>query len=149
MLTILVYATRWLYMHLCTLAYMSMHKSCLLVCPPYFNTMKLWTSDPNLHFSLVNTIFCLLSCLFVCYPLCLFTLILVSMLAISILLVRFASSCYYLCIFLPLLVYRFSCLCLCMYTHGARTHGARARSPRCKQKGHGCKHAVRSSSRVQ
>ena len=33
-----------------------------------------------------------------------------------------------------------SCFYLCMYTHGARTLGARARSPRHKQKGHGCKH---------
>ena len=33
-----------------------------------------------------------------------------------------------------------SCLCLCMYTHEARTHGARAWSPRHKQKGRECKH---------
>ena len=33
-----------------------------------------------------------------------------------------------------------SCLCLCMYIHGARTYGARAQSPRCKKKGQGCKH---------
>ena len=33
-----------------------------------------------------------------------------------------------------------SCLCLCMYTHGARTHGVRARSPKRKQKGRGCEH---------
>ena len=37
----LVCATRWLYVHLYTLAYMSMHESCLLVCHPYLNTMKL------------------------------------------------------------------------------------------------------------
>ena len=57
-------ATRWLYVHLYTLAYMSMHESCLLVCPPCFNTMKLWISDPNLHFPPVDTIFCLLFRLF-------------------------------------------------------------------------------------
>ena len=64
MLTMLVCATCWLYMRLYTLAYMSMHESCLLVCHPCFNTMKLWTSDPNLHLSLADTTFCLLFCLF-------------------------------------------------------------------------------------
>ena len=51
MLTMLICATRWLFMHLYTLAYMFMHKSCLLVCCPYFNTMKSWISNPNLHLS--------------------------------------------------------------------------------------------------
>ena len=145
MLAMLVCATHWLYMHLCTLAYMSMHKSCLLVCHPYFNTMKLWTFDPNLHLSLADTTFCLLSYLFVCYLLCLFASILVAMLAIFIFLVLFASSCYYLCIVFPLLVCWFSCLCLCMHIHGARTHKARARSLKRKQKGHGRKHVVEPS----
>ena len=47
-----------------TLAYMSMHESCLLVCHLYFNTMKLWTPNPNLHLSLADTTFCLLAFLF-------------------------------------------------------------------------------------
>ena len=67
MLTMLVYATHWLYMHLYMLAYMSMHESCLLLRRPFFNTMKLWTFDPNLHnlhLSLADTTFCSLSCLF-------------------------------------------------------------------------------------
>ena len=64
MLTLFVRTTHWLSMHLYTLAHMSMHKSCLLVCCPRFNTMKLWTFDPNLHLSLTDTTFCLLSCLF-------------------------------------------------------------------------------------
>ena len=64
MLTMLVYATHWLFKPLYTLAYISMHKSCLLVCFPHFNTMKLWTFNPNLHLSLADTTFCLLSCLF-------------------------------------------------------------------------------------
>ena len=64
MLTMLVCTTRWLYMHLYTLAYMSMHESCLLVCHPYFNTMNLWTSNLDLHLSLVDTTFCLLSYFF-------------------------------------------------------------------------------------
>ena len=63
-LTMFVHATHWLSMHLCTLAHMSMHESRLLVCRPYFNIMKLWTFDPNLHFSLTDTTFCLFSCLF-------------------------------------------------------------------------------------
>lgn len=49
MLTKLVCATRWFSMYLCTLAYMSMHESCLLVCRTRFNTMNLWTFNPNLH----------------------------------------------------------------------------------------------------
>ena len=65
MLTMLVYATHWLSMHLYTLAHMFKHKSCLLLCHPCFNTMKLWTFDPNLHFSPVDTIFYLPFCLFV------------------------------------------------------------------------------------
>ena len=63
-LTMLVCATRWLSMHLYTPAYMSMHEPCLLVCRPCFNTMKLWTFDPNLHLSIVDTSFCVFSCLF-------------------------------------------------------------------------------------
>ena len=73
MLTMLFCATRWLYMHLYTLAYISMHESCLLVCRPWFNTMKLWTSDPNLHLSPTNTTFCLLSYLFAFLFVCLFS----------------------------------------------------------------------------
>ena len=145
MLTMLVCATHWLSMHPYTLAYMFMHESCLLVCCPCFNITKLWKFDPNLHLSLADATFCLLSYLFVCYLLCLFASILVAMLAIFIFLVLFASSCYYLCIVFPLLVCWFSCLCLCMHIHGARTHKARARSLKRKQKGHGRKHVVEPS----
>ena len=98
-----------------TLLYMFMHESCLLVCRPYFNTMRLWTSNPNLHLSLTNTTFFLLSYLFtlcllfailLVYPFArMFARILYAMLVIAILLVRFAPFCYYLCISpLPLLV---------------------------------------------
>ena len=51
-------------MYLYTLAHMSMLESCLLVRRPCFNTMKLWTFNPNLHLSFTDTTFCLLSCLF-------------------------------------------------------------------------------------
>ena len=71
MLSMLVCATRWLSMHLHTLAYMFMHESCLVLCRPYLNTMKLWTFDPNLHLSLAKTSFCLLSCLFAFLLVCL------------------------------------------------------------------------------
>ena len=71
MLTMFVRATRWLSMHLYTLAHMFMHESCLPVCCPCFNTMKLQKFDPNLHWSLVDTTFCLLSCLFAFWLVCL------------------------------------------------------------------------------
>ena len=104
----LVCATRWLYVHLYTLTYMSMHESCLLVCHPYFNTMKLWTPDPNLHLSLADATFvcflsCLPFCLFVCFlaylPSRLFARILISMLAMSITFVHFMPLPYAFCTF--------------------------------------------------
>ena len=78
-------------------------------------------------FLLVCLLICLLAFLFLYLPClsCLFALCLFHMLFAT-----FPSIA-------SLLV---SCLCLCMYTHGVRTHGARARCPRCKQKGRGCKH---------
>ena len=91
MLTMLVCATRWLSLHLYSLAYMSMHEFCLLVCHPCFNTMKLWTFDPNLHLSLMDTTFCLLSHLFASF--------LVSLLTMSIMLICFMPLSYTLCIF--------------------------------------------------
>ena len=97
MLTMLICATRWLSLHLYSLAYMSMHESCLLVCRPCFNTMKLWTFDPNLHLSLMDTTFCMFSCsfsLFFC----------VCFLACLLLHAPFICSLH---IFLPLLVYWF------------------------------------------
>ena len=92
-------------MHLYTLAYMSMHESCLLVCHLYFNIIKLWTSNPNLHLSLADTTFFLISCLFAFSLIC-------------------SHPCFYAChvyhvyllyahfigifhLFLPLLVYWF------------------------------------------
>ena len=42
-------------------------------------------------------------------------------------------------LFLSIACLLVSYLCFCMYTHGAGTHGARAWSPWCKQKGRGCK----------
>ena len=70
---------------------------------------------------LVCLLACLLASLFLCLPClsCLFALCLFH--------THFASLPSIAC---PLVSYR----CLCMYTHGVRTHGARARSPKRKQK---------------
>ena len=87
-------------------------------CHPCFNTMRLWIFDPNLHLSLANTTFCLLSCLFtlcllfaillVCPFARMFARILYAMLVIAILLIHFVPFCYYLCISpFPLLVCQF------------------------------------------
>ena len=110
MFAMLVRATHWLSMHLYMLAYMFMHKSCLLECHPYFNTMKIWTPDPNLHLSPVDTTFC--------WPFC------------------YACHIYLACMLCPLCALSthlflsiacllVSCSYLCMYTHGVRTHGAK------------------------
>ena len=137
MLTMLVCATRWLSMHFYMLAYMFMHESSLLVCHPCFNTMKLWTFDPNLHLSLTNTtFFCsLLVCLFVC----LFAFLLLCLPWLSCLstLCLFHAHFAHFPSIACLLV---SCLCLCIYAHGVRILQARAWSPKHKQKGHGREH---------
>ena len=96
MLAMLACATRWLSMYLYTLAYMFMHESCLLVCHSYFNTMKLWTFDLNLHLSFADTTFCFLFCLFALSLVCLLSC---ALLAISIVLIYFMPPSYALCIF--------------------------------------------------
>ena len=102
-----------------TLTHMSMHESYLLVCCPCFNTMKLWTFDPNLHLSLVDTIFCMPSFLFACLLASLFVCLLVRLLILLLVMspatfyacfaymfVCFTPIAHYLCIsFFPLLVY--------------------------------------------
>ena len=137
MLTKLVCATCWLYMHLYTLAYMSTHESYLLACRPYFNTMKLWTFNfkPTLvphghHILFDNLLVCLFTCL-LAFLLCLPCLS------------RLSTLCLFYTLFAPFLSIAcllVSCLCLCMYTYGARMHRARALFPRHKQKGRGRKH---------
>ena len=102
MLTMFVCATCWLSMHLYTLAYMSMHESCLLVCHLCFNTMKLWTFNPNLHLSLINTTFCLLSFLFAFSLICLLSCFFACYVYHAYLL--YASFICFLHLFLPLLV---------------------------------------------
>ena len=92
-------------MHLYMLAHMSMHESCLLVCRPCFNTMKLWTFDPNLHLSLADTTFCLLSCLFAFLLICLLSYFFDCHVYYAYLL--YASFICSLYLFLPSLVCRF------------------------------------------
>ena len=99
MLVMLVCATCWLSMHLYMLVYMFMHKSCLLVCRSCFNTMKLWTSNLNLHLSLADTTFCSFSCLFAFLLVCL----LLYLPCLSCLF----TLCLFICsfhLFLPLLI---------------------------------------------
>ena len=96
MLAMVVCATRWPSMHFYTLAYISMHEFYLLVCRPCFNTMKLWTSDPNLHLSLADTT---LVCLLSCFVSLFFFRILVFMFAISIMFIFFMPLYCALCIF--------------------------------------------------
>ena len=146
MLNMLVCATRWLSLHLYMLSYMSMHESCFLVCRPCFSTMKLWTFDLNLHLSLIDITFCVLSCLFALQFMCLLSHVLclpcLSCLSAScpfhMLFAYFSSTAC-----LPV-----SCLCLYMYAHGARMLGARARTPRHKQKGRGHEHLDMSQATV-
>ena len=52
----------------------------------------------------------------------------------------YASSSCSLHLFLSIACLLVSYLCLCMYTHGARTHKARAWSPKRKRKGRGCEY---------
>ena len=90
--------------------------SCLLACMFAFLLSWLFVYLVACHVSCHMLCLPCLSCL---YVLCLFHMLFASFPSIACLLV--------------------SCSCLCMYTYEARTHGARARSPRHKQKGRGCK----------
>ena len=89
MLTMFVRATCWPSMHLYMFSHISMHESCLLVCHPYFNTIKLWTFDPNPHLSLANTTCCLPFCLFIFFLICLLACL---------------PSCFLVCLFILWLV---------------------------------------------
>ena len=105
--------------------------------------MDIWSKSTFVprghHILFVFLLFCLLTCLrtflFLCLPclswlsaLYLFHMLFTSFPSIACLLV--------------------SCLCLYMYTHGARMHGARALSPKRKQKGRGCKHVDISQAAI-
>ena len=83
---------------------MFMHESCLLVCRPCFNTMKLWTFDANLHLSLTDTIFCLFPYLFAFFA---HLLAFLHAYYVYHAYLLYASFTYPLHPFLPLLVYWF------------------------------------------
>ena len=136
MLAMLICATRWLSMHLYTLTYMSMPESCLLVCYPYFNIMKLWTFD-HICSSRTLPFVCFLACLLAFSHACLRSCFFACHVYLAYLF--YASFVCTLHFFPSIACLLVSCLCLCMYTHGVRTHGARAQSPMHKQKGRGCK----------
>ena len=104
MLTMLVCATRWLSVHFYMFAYMSMHESYLLVCHQCFNTMELWTFDPNLHLSLMDTTFCLFPCLF---PFLLVCLLSCYICHVYLLYLLYAFLLCSLHLFLPWLVFWF------------------------------------------
>ena len=81
---------------------------------------------------------------FVCFLLvCLLTSLLAFLLLCLPCLSCLSTLCLFICFFASfpsIACMLVSCLCLCMYTHGARTHGARARFPKRKQKRRGCEH---------
>ena len=112
MLTMFVRTTRWLSMHLYMLANMFMHKSCLLVCRPYFNTMKIWTLDPN---PWTPPFVCFLACL----PSRLFASFLVSLLAMSIMLICFILFHMLFASFPSIACLLVSCICLCTWSEDA------------------------------
>ena len=90
------------------------------------------TFVPHGHHFLFNfLLICLLACFLAFLFLCLLCLSYLSALCLFHML--FASFPLIACLLV-------SCLFLCMYTYEARTCGARARSPRRKQKGRRCKH---------
>ena len=134
----------WLCLHFSACVYMYMHESYLLVCLPCFNTMKLWTSDPNLHLSLADTTFCLLSCMFA-YLSSFFLVCLRISLVLSPATryachvchayLLYASFIHSLHIFLPLLVYLFLVFAF------ACTHMERE----CMELGHGLPSASKKS----
>ena len=136
----------------------------------HLTPMKLWTFDPNLHLSIVETTFCLplacLSfCIFVFFLVCLLAFLPFQLLVCSfiMLLNKFPATCYacHAChvyhaymlyasfiyslhLFPSIACLLVSCLWHCMYIHGVRTHGPKAWSPRREQKGWRYKHVDKS-----
>ena len=129
------YATRlapFVSLHLSTLVYMSMHESlCVFVLSIFQSHGTMDTQSKPTFFLLGHPLLFdnMLVYPFVCLT-CLFAPIWLSLLVCPF--SCFLSSCFFAC-----LVACF--LCHCMYTLGARMLGARARFPRCKLKGQGCK----------
>ena len=95
------------------------------------------------HLLFVSLLVCFLVCLLAILLVCLLAYLLASWFlcllclsclpALCLIIVLFASFPSIACLLV-------SCLCLCMYAHGVRTHGAKAQSLGRKQKGRGCEH---------
>ena len=114
------------------------------VCHTMLQHNKAMDTNPNLHLSLADTTFvCLLSCL-----ISLFTRILDSIFATSIMFIYFLPLIVPFACFPSRACLLVSCLCLCMEAHGIRMHGARARSPGHKQKRRRCEHMDMSQATV-
>ena len=114
------------------------------VCHTMLQHNKAMDTNPNLHLSLADTTFvCLLSCL-----ISLFTRILDSIFATSIMFIYFMPLIVPFACFPSRACLLVSCLCLCMEAHGIRMHGARARSPGHKQKRRRCEHMDMSQAAV-
>ena len=92
------------------------------------------------HFLFVCLFVFLLAFSFVCAS-CLPYLLSHSMLAMSIMIIRFMPFHMLFASFPSHACLLVSCLCLCMHTYRARKRGARAWSPRHEQRGSGRKHA--------
>ena len=133
MLAMLVCATRWISMHLYTLAHISWVLPASVSSMLQHNKVMDIQSKPTFvphrnHHLFAFLLVCLFACLLAFLLLCLPCLSCLSVLCL------FAS-------FPSIACQLVSCLCLCMYAHGARMHGAKSRSPKRKQKGWGCEHA--------
>ena len=95
--------------------------------------------DIRSHLILADTTFCLLSCLFAYFLACLLAFLFLCLSCLSCLSILCLLRMHFA--FFPSIAFMLvSCLCLCMYTHGAMTYGVRAQSLKRKQKGRRCKH---------
>ena len=100
MLAMLVCTTCWLSMHLYMLAYMFMHESCLVVCRPYLFAFLFTYLFFCLSLLVMSHSTCYACNIYLaCLPFRLFTCFLVSLLAMSIMLICFMPLSYALCIF--------------------------------------------------
>ena len=113
--------------------------------------MDIW-SKPTFFPCGDHFLFAFLLCSFVCLFVYLlaFSFVCTSCLSYPLPLVMLAMSIIFICLcpfhmlsvsFPSIACQLVSCLCLCMYAHRARMHGAKSRSPKRKQKGWGCEHA--------
>ena len=87
--------------------------------------------------------------LFVLLLVCFFACLLAFLLAMSIVLIRFMPIHMLFASFPSMDCLLVSCLCLCIYTHGVRTHGAKARFPKHKQNGCRREHVVKPNDYSQ